>query len=164
MNGKRFGLGALCCLLLAAAACSGGSDGSGSSDPGSADGQGSESAPVSSTEPEFQESDCPDAIAAFTAIVASVEDVPAELDASQQEALQDQLSKLQARVPSELDGAVTAISNAFQVFVATTADLDPSDAGAIESAAEPLRSDEVGQARADIDAFFADRCEGSTPD
>lgn len=146
-------------LLLLTTACSSGSGGN----AGSQDKQGSEAAPpgvATSVVRQFDDQNCDDAKAAYAAIADKVDGDASALDSSQKEPMEEQLGELQSLLPAQLDGDMTVMSIAFQVYFSTTADMAP-DAAERQGAAEGLRSDAVRQARANIEAFFEERCGGS---
>ena len=123
-------------------------------------GSGSDAGDVS----EFLDSDCQAAVAAYSSIFTSAMGGSSMLDDAQKQQLEDNISELESKVPSELEDDIATISAAYEAYFEALGDFDisdlanPDNAGDIAKAGEKLDSTEVKEAQQNLEDFFKENC------
>jgi hypothetical protein len=114
---------------------------------------------------DFLDSDCADAVAAYTSIVASSFGGSAMLSDEEKQKMEDGIAELEGKVPAELEDDISFIADAFQSYFEALGDMDLSDmvnnpgkAKEIEAAGEKLDSAQFQQAQENVEDFFEQHC------
>jgi hypothetical protein len=161
-------------MVFGMTACGGGSD----KDESSSKAESSATAPAASDDSssssddadtpsagDFLDSDCQDAVAAYSTIFTSAMGGSSMLSDEEKQQLEDNIDDLEGKVPSELEDDIAVIADAYQAYFEALGDLDLSDmvnnqgnVKDIEEAGEKIESDEVKDAQANIEAFFDENC------
>ena len=113
---------------------------------------------------DFLDSDCQDAVAAYTSIFASAFGSSSMLSDEDKQQMEDNLEDLEGKVPSELEDDISTISDAYRGYFEAIGDMNitemmkPENASRIDEATEKIDSAEVTEAQENIESFFRENC------